>query len=99
MITPLGPRVLIKRLPPEKLAASIIEVIEFSGSPSSFGTILAVGNGYQKENGLRTPLDMVVGDTVVVKPYSGASLEVEIDGQIVEAYMVMETDILAVLKE
>lgn len=99
MIQPFGPRVLVKRLDAEKLKGQLLTVVDFGDTPSQFAIVLATGNGYRKEDGGRIPLDVQVGDTVVTKPFSGASIEVEFEGVVLDAYMVMDDDILAVLDE
>lgn len=99
MVAPIGPRVLVKRLDSEKLKGQMIEVVEFNDAPSQFAVVLAVGDGYRKEDGSRIPLDVQVGDTVVTKPFSGAAIEVEFEGTILDAFMLMDSDILAVLED
>jgi chaperonin GroES len=89
----------VKRLDAEKLKGQLLEVVDFGDTPSQFAIVLAVGNGYRKEDGGRIPLDVQVGDTIVTKPFSGASIEVELEGTILDAYMLMDSDVLAVLED
>lgn len=89
-VSPMGPRVLVKRLAEAPLKSSLIEVVQMHDEPSQFSVVLAVGK--LKQGGIE------VGDTVVTKAFVGAPLEVEIEGQAMEAFMLMESDCLAVVE-
>ena len=86
----MGPRVLVKRLAAAPLAGSLIEVVHLHDEPSQFAVVLAVGK--LEQGGID------VGDTVATKSFAGAPLEVEVEGQTIEAFMLMETDCLAVVE-
>jgi len=88
-VTPRGPRVLVKRLEEPALKSSLIEVVQMHEEPSQFAVVLATGK--LEQGGIE------IGDTVVTKPFVGAPLEVTIEGQTIEAFMLMETDCLAVV--
>ena len=89
-LSPMGPRVLVKRLDESKMQSKYIEVIQHEITPSRFAIVLAVGT---------VDPDISVGDTVITKPYSGAPVEILFDGTPLEAYILAEDDVLAVSKE
>lgn len=88
-LKPMGPRVLVKRLDTPALKSSLIEVVQMHEEPSQFAVVLATGK--LEQGGIE------IGDTVVTKPFAGAPLEVTIEGQTIEAFMLMEADCLAVV--
>ena len=91
MLKPTGPRVLVKRLDPPKPESSLIEVVSTSvDKPSAFALVLAVG---KLEQG-----GFDVGDTVILTDYAGAPCAVEIEGERIEAAVVFEKDVLAVVE-
>jgi co-chaperonin GroES (HSP10) len=87
-VQPFGPRVLVKRLAEASLTSSLIEVVQLHDNPSQFAVVLAVGK--LVHGGIE------IGDTVATKSFVGAPLEVEVEGQTIEAFMLMEADCLAV---
>jgi co-chaperonin GroES (HSP10) len=84
----IGPRVLVKRLAEAKLQSSLIEVVQDEARPSTFALVLGVGTGVRE--------DIQVGDEAITKPFCGAPCEIEIESTTVEAFIVMESDVLAV---
>lgn len=90
-LQPLGPRVLVKRIDNKKMTSSVIEVIQYTEEPSQVAVVLAIGK--LTEGGIS------VGDTVVTKPFSGAPLEVTLNDAFIEAHILMESDVLAILEE
>lgn len=98
MLHPKGPRVLVKRID-DKLTSSVLQVITYDDSPSQFAIVLAVGDGYKKPDGSYIPLDVQAGDTVVTKKFSGAPFTVDFEGAEIEAFLLMDDDILAVLED
>lgn len=92
MIQPLGPRVLISRMPqPKPVTTLIIQPDSVLDKPSQFAIILAVGTKVREA--------LTVGDTVVLRDFSGAPVGADMAEGIDDAYMVMEDDILGVLHE
>lgn len=90
-LQPLGPRVLVKRIEDKKMTSGLIEVVQYTEEPSNVSVVLA--HGKLTQGGLS------VGDTVITKPFSGAPLEVTLNDVAIEAHMLMESDVLAVLEE
>lgn len=98
MFQPSGSRVLVKRIMDDSLKSSLIHLVTLSQEESQFATVLAVGPGYKMKDGSYIPLDVKPGQTVVTKPYSGASVDVVIDGVPVEAYLLADEDVLMVVE-
>ncbi len=92
-IKPLADRVLVKRLEAEseqKIGGIIIP--DTAKEKPQEAEIVAVGPG-KMEEGKRVPLEVKVGDKVLIGKYSGT--EVKLDG---EEYLIMrEDDILAIV--
>jgi chaperonin GroES len=92
MIQPIGPRVLVKRIDAPKPTSSTIIIPEsVDGEKSNFALVLAVGTGVRE--------DIKVADTVVLAQYCGSPLTTELDGEVLEAHMVTEADVLGVLRD
>lgn len=92
MIKPLGARALVLRLPEPKPESSLLitpETVE--DKPSKFAVVLAIGTLQQG--------GFDVGDTVILQDYVGAPCTTEIDGATVEAAIVTEDQVLAVMGE
>ena len=93
-IKPLADRVLVKRIDEEeeqKVGGIIIP--DTAKEKPQEGEIVAVGPG-RTEDGDRIPLEVEVGDKVLIGKYSGT--EVKIEG---EDYLIMrEDDILAIVE-
>ena len=91
MIQPMGNRALVKRFPKGQAQSALIEVVELEETLSQFAVVLAIGK--LREGGFS------VGDTVILKDYSGTPCPTEIDGERIESDMVVEDDVLAVIEE
>ena len=92
MLQPMGPRVLVKRVDAPKPASSTIIIPEsVDGEKSCYAVVLAVGKGVTE--------NIKVADTVILTAYCGSPCNVELDGEMLEAQIVMESDVLAVVEE
>ncbi len=93
-IRPLHDRVIVKRVEPETRTASGLYIPDAAGEKPDQGEVLAVGPGKRDDAGKLIPMDVKVGDRVLVGKYSGQT--VKVDG---EEYLVMrEEDIMGVLE-
>ena len=92
-IRPLADRVLVKRLDEaEEQKVGGIIIPDTAKEKPQEAEIVAVGPG-RYEDGKRVPLEVSVGDKVLIGKYSGT--EVKIEG---EEYLIMrEDDILATI--
>ena len=95
MIKLMGPRVLIERSDEPKLQSSLLEIVSHSDEPSQFATVLAVGTGALTPRGDRVPIDVAEGDKIVTTRYAGTPVTLYNE----EYFVVMESDILAVLED
>lgn len=93
-IKPLEDRILLKGVSDMQTTASgiIIPATASKDRPQK-AEVLAVGPGAMKKDGSRIPLDVKVGDIVLVSKY--AADEVKIEGE--EYYIIRQSSILAVI--
>lgn len=93
-IQPLEDRVLLVGINEMKTTASgiIIPVTASKDRPQK-AKVLAVGPGVKKKDGGRLPVDVKVGDIVLVSKY--AADEVKIEGE--DYYIIREGSILAII--
>jgi chaperonin GroES len=91
-IRPLHDRIVIKRLETEAKTKGGIIIPDTAKEKPIAGRVVAVGNGKLLKNGTLRPLDVKVGDTVLIGKYSGN--EVKLDGE--EHVLIREDDVLAV---
>jgi chaperonin GroES len=94
-IRPLNDRVLVKRLKEEEVTKGGIIIPDSAKEKPAEGKIIAVGAGKLNDKGVRVPVEVKVGDTVLFSKYGGT--EVKIDG---EQHLIMrEDDILGVVEK
>ncbi|GMV82958.1 MAG: 10 kDa chaperonin [Planctomycetota bacterium] len=92
-VTPLGDKVLVKRLEAEEKTAGGIVLPDTAKEKPKEGKIIALGSGKTLDDGSRGEFQVKKGDRVLFSSYAGT--EVKIDG---EEYLLMpEEDILAVV--
>jgi chaperonin GroES len=93
-ITPLGDKVLVKRLEAEERTAGGLVLPDTAKEKPKEGKVIAVGSGKLLEDGKRGSFQVRKGDRIIFTSYAGT--EVKIDG---EEYLLMpEEDILAIVK-
>lgn len=91
-LTPLGDRILIKRLEDdEETTSGGIIIPDTAKEKPQEGEVMAVGKGRLLDNGSRQPIDVEVGNKILFGKYSGT--EVKYEG--VEYLILREDDILA----
>ena len=91
-IKPLGDRVIVKPIERETMNGGIIIPDTAKEKPME-GEVLAVGPGKVADKGVRTEMDVKVGDRVLYGKYSGT--EVKLDN---ETYLIIHQDeILGIL--
>ncbi|MEO0479872.1 MAG: co-chaperone GroES [Planctomycetota bacterium] len=92
-ITPLGDRVLIRRVEAEETTKGGIILPETAKEKPREGVILALGSGRLLKNGERAAFSVKVKERVLFSSYAGT--EVNVDG---EEYVILgEDEILAVV--
>ncbi len=93
-ITPLGDRVLVKRLEPKETKKGGIIIPETAQEKPMEATVVAVGTGKVLEDGTKVKFEVAKGDRVLIGKYSGT--DVKIDD---EDYLILsQDDILAIVK-
>jgi chaperonin GroES len=92
-IRPLHDRIVLKRLETEAKTKGGIIIPDSAKEKPFECRVVAVGNGKLLKNGTLRPLDVKVGDTVLIGKYSGN--EVKLDGE--EHVLVREDDVLCIL--
>lgn len=93
-IIPLEDRVLLKGVSDIKTTASGIIIPESASKDRpQQAEVLAVGPGLMKKDGSRLPMDVKVGQLVLVSKY--AADEIKIEGE--QYYVIRQSSILAVI--
>ncbi len=92
-IKPLNDRILVKLVEENEVRKGGIIIPDSAKEKPQEAKVIAVGPGKLDESGKRQPVDVKVGEKVLISNYGGT--EVKIDG---DAYQILrEDDILAVL--
>jgi chaperonin GroES len=93
-VRPLHDKLLVERDEAETVTSAGIYLPESSTEKPQFATVLAVGDGTLNETtGQRTPLDIKVGDRVILSKWGGT--ELKLDGE--EYLIVNASDVLAIV--
>jgi chaperonin GroES len=90
-IVPLGDRVVLKRADAESRTKGGIVLPDTAKDKPQKGEVIAVGEGYVRDDGSRVPLTVKPGDDVIFSPYGGEEIKVGDD----EYLLLRESDILA----
>jgi len=92
-IQPLNDRILVKRIEEEQKSAGGIIIPDTAKEKPLQAKVIAVGPG-RWEKGMRYPLDVKAGDTVLIGKYSGT--EVKINNE--EHIILREDEVLATIE-
>jgi len=95
MLKPLNNYVLLERLEEETKTAGGIIIPDNAKEKPSRGRVIATGNG-EISNGVRIPMTVAAGDTVLFAKWASSANEVKIDGH--DYVIIKESDILGILK-
>ena len=95
MFKPLNNYVLIIRIEDENKTAGGIISPDTAREKPSRGRVVAVGDG-AFENGVRVPMTVKVGNTVLFAKWAASANEVKIDGT--EYVLIKESDILGIIE-
>lgn len=94
-IKPLGNRIVAERIEQEEQVSGGIIIPDSAKEKGQTAKIIAAGPGSKKDDGTLVPLDVKVGDTVMIGKYSGN--DITVDG---EDYVILtEDDILGVIED
>ncbi|KAI9359119.1 chaperonin GroS [Pilaira anomala] len=75
-IVPLLDRVLVQRIKPQQKTAAGIYIPEKAQEALNEGIIVAVGKGALNKEGNHIPLQVAVGDKILLPPYGGTPVKV-----------------------
>ncbi len=92
-IRPLQDRVLIKRLDEEEQVKGGIIIPDTAKEKPQEAEVKAVGPGKLDDDGKRTPMDVSIGDRVLVGKYSGSDINIDDEDYVI----LREDEILAVI--
>ncbi|MEE2778342.1 MAG: co-chaperone GroES [Acidobacteriota bacterium] len=92
-IRPLQDRVLIKRLEEEEQVSGGIIIPDSAKEKPQEAEVVAAGPGKIGDDGQRQPMDVEVGNKVLVGKYSGS--DIKVDGE--DYVIVREDEILAIV--
>ncbi len=93
-VQPLHDRILLKRVDAKQEKRGGIIIPDTAKEKPMEGKVIAVGAGRVEKNGKRIPMEVKVGDRVLVGKYSGT--EIKIDD--VEHVILREDEILGIIK-
>ncbi len=92
-VRPLHDRVLVKRLEEEEQVRGGIIIPDAAKEKPQEAEVVAVGPGKLQENGDRTPMDVSVGERVLIGKYSGSDIKIDDEDMVI----LREDEILAVV--
>ncbi len=94
-LKPLGDRVVVKLIEAEEKTAGGIVIPDKAKERPQEAEVIAVGPGKVLDNGQKLPIDLKVGDRVVLSKYAGTDFKF---GE--EEYLLLrEDDVLAVIEK
>lgn len=93
-ITPLGDKIVVKRLEADEKTAGGIVLPDSAKEKPKRGIVQAVGNGKLLDSGKRSEPQVKKNDQVLFTSYAGT--EIKIDGE--EMLIMDESDILAIIE-
>jgi chaperonin GroES len=93
-VTPLGDRVLVKRVAADEKTKGGIILPDTAKEKPREGIVVAVGNGKLQDNGTRQAMSVKKNDRVLFSSYAGS--EIKMDGD--EMLILGEDEILAVIE-
>ena len=94
MLKPLNDRVVLKMAEAEETTESGIILSSASKEKPQVAEVIAVGPGEKDDKGNIIPVDVKVGDKVVINKYAGT--EIKLEGE--EYIIVRAEDILAIVE-
>ena len=92
-VKPLNDRVLVRRMEAEEKVKGGIIITDTAKEKPLEGKVVAVGAGRIDENGKRVPMEVKVGDRVLIGKYSGTEVKIED----IEHVILKEDEILGVI--
>ncbi len=93
-VRPLHDRVLVQRLETEEQVSGGIIIPDSAKEKPQEADVVAVGPGKVNDDGSRSPMDVKVGDRILIGKYSGS--EIKVDDQ--DFVILREDEIFAVVE-
>lgn len=93
-IRPLYDRIVVKRIEQNQQMQGVLHIPDSAKEKPQEAEVTAVGKGKRTEDGAMMPLDVEVGDRVLVGKYAGN--EIKVDGR--EYLIIREEEVLGVLQ-
>src|SRR6266478_3575205 len=93
-IRPLYDRILVKRSEEKQEMQGGLHIPDSAKEKPQEAEVMAVGQGKRLEDGKIVPLDVKVGDRILLGKYSGS--EIKLDGE--ELLIVREDEVLGILE-
>src|SRR5581483_2310122 len=90
-LQPLGDRLIVEVLEEEEMTISGIVLPDSARERPQRGKVLAVGPGSRDDQGELVPMDVAVGDEIVVSKYGGTEVKVGLE----DLLILRESDVLA----
>jgi chaperonin GroES len=92
-IRPLYDRVMVQRIDQKEQMHGGLHIPDSAKEKPQEAEVKAVGKGKRQEDGTIAPLDVKVGDRILLGKYSGS--EIRVDGE--DYLIVREDDVLGIL--
>jgi len=92
-ITPIGQRVLVKRLEAEEVSAGGIVLPDSAKEKPQEAEVVSLGTGGKDDNGKDIEFAVKAGDKVLISKYGGT--EVKVNGE--DMLILSESDILGIV--
>jgi chaperonin GroES len=92
-IRPLHDRVLVKRIEAQEQVRGGIIIPDTAKEKPQEAEVVAVGPGKVGDDGKRAPMDVTVGDRILIGKYSGSEIKLEGNDYVI----LREDEILAVV--
>ncbi len=93
-ITPLGDRLLVKRVEEKEQVKGGIIIPDSAKEKPQEATVVAVGTGKKDDNGKVIPFEVKAGDTVLISKYGGTEVKLGDETLLI----VREDDILGIVR-
>jgi len=93
-IRPLYDRIVVKRIEEKQQMQGGLHIPDSAKEKPQEAEAMAVGKGKREEDGTLVPLDVKVGDRVLLGKYSGN--EIKLEGQ--ELLIIREDEVLGILE-
>jgi chaperonin GroES len=93
-IRPLQDRIVVKRMEEKQQMQGGLHIPDSAQEKPQEAEVTAVGNGKRRDDGTLVPLDVKVGDHVLIGKYAGN--EIKVEGQ--DYLIIREDEVLGVLQ-